>query len=154
MFNRSKFNRINFNRPSSGKLNLSEKVIVVDSIVFSFIVKGLTEVLSIADSIIKSGIKSLSEDFSLTDVIPSFSMAITESLHFVDSIATSGLRQLGETIHTIDSILHRIFVDEVIAITDAVGVTAIKLMYETLHIVDWFWAKLRKRITNWEREEK
>ncbi len=134
-------------------MKISESFHLIDTMVTSG-VRQLGESLHIIDDIGKTGVKLLSESFNLTDVITNFIIVISESLHFVDSIATSGVRQLGESLHAIDSILHRIFVNEVVAIVDAVGVTAIKLMYETLHIVDWFWGKLRRKISDWLKQDK
>lgn len=152
----------------SGIENISETLHIVDSILKSgtkalaesfnifdsfFCLIHLTETLHLADSLAKSGAKQLDEVIGVIDsILKSGIRYLSESMHAIDSYLIKFI--FNELVNVIDSILCKIFVDEVIAIIDEVGVTAIKLMYETLHIVDWFWGKLRRKISDWLKQDK
>jgi hypothetical protein len=134
----------------SGTKALAESFNILDSF-FGLI--HLTETLHLADSLAKSGAKQLDEVIGVIDsILKSGIRYLSESMHAIDSYLIKFI--FNELVNVIDSILCKIFVDEVIAIIDEVGVTAIKLMYETLHIVDWFWGKLRRKISDWLKQDK
>lgn len=144
----------------------SESLHIIDSIVKSGI-KQLSESINAIDSMLKSGIRYLSEGMHFIDsylikyifiesvhLIDSYLIKyiLLEGINFIDTIATSGVRQLSEGLHTIDSILYRIFTDEVVAIIDSISsITGTKLIHETLHIVNWFRGKLRRKLSDWTK---
>jgi len=124
------------------KFIFTESLNVVDSILKSG-TKTLTEIVDIVESVVKTGARNLAESFNLFD---SFFVLryLVETLHLADSLTKSGIKQLSEAISVVDSILK----------------SGIRLLREnlhiidTIHIVDWFWIKVRRKLSDWLKQDK